>query len=131
MTRLCDLSSEGNAVTSVAWSERGHLVAVGTQKGHISVWDVTENKEVRFVFIASRCITHIELWVEGTWAATVKTLHFQTFRFPTFRRILSTLRFEWRNSTPLRLVSKREEIEILNISFRLVQLIFIVCYVCI
>ncbi|KAJ2946658.1 hypothetical protein O0L34_g12715 [Tuta absoluta] len=46
VTRLCDLSSENNAVTSVAWSERGHLVAVGTQKGHISVWDVAVNKEV-------------------------------------------------------------------------------------
>ncbi|XP_004928647.1 fizzy-related protein homolog [Bombyx mandarina] len=46
VTRLCDLSTEGNAVTSVAWSERGHLVAVGTQKGHISVWDVAVNKEV-------------------------------------------------------------------------------------
>ncbi|CAB3221675.1 unnamed protein product [Arctia plantaginis] len=46
VTRLCDLSSEGNAVTSVAWSERGHLVAVGTQKGHISVWDVAVNKEL-------------------------------------------------------------------------------------
>ncbi|KAM3966872.1 fizzy and cell division cycle 20 related [Aphomia sociella] len=46
VTRLCDLSSEGNTVTSVAWSERGHQVAVGTQKGHISVWDVTVNKEV-------------------------------------------------------------------------------------
>lgn len=51
MTRLCDLSSEGNAVTSVAWSERGHLVAVGTQKGHISVWDVAVNKEVAYVVI--------------------------------------------------------------------------------
>lgn len=46
VTRLCDLSSEGNTVTSVAWSERGNQVAVGTQKGHISVWDVTVNKEV-------------------------------------------------------------------------------------
>ncbi|KAG7303906.1 Fizzy- protein [Plutella xylostella] len=46
VTRLCDLSAEGNAVTSVAWSERGQHVAVGTQKGHISVWDVAVNKEV-------------------------------------------------------------------------------------
>ncbi|GBP75861.1 hypothetical protein EVAR_53934_1, partial [Eumeta japonica] len=46
VTRLCDLSSESNTVTSVAWSERGHHVAVGTQKGHISVWDVAVNKEV-------------------------------------------------------------------------------------
>ncbi|XP_077283052.1 fizzy and cell division cycle 20 related [Arctopsyche grandis] len=46
VTRLCDLSSDGNAVTSVSWSERGGLVAVGTQKGYISVWDVAVNKEV-------------------------------------------------------------------------------------
>ncbi|KAI8429468.1 hypothetical protein MSG28_000104 [Choristoneura fumiferana] len=46
VTRLCDLSSEGNSVTSVSWSERGSIVAVGTQKGHISVWDVAVNKEV-------------------------------------------------------------------------------------
>ncbi|XP_047525798.1 fizzy-related protein homolog [Pieris napi] len=46
VTRLCDYSSDGNTVTSVAWSERGHHVAVGTQKGHISVWDVAVNKEV-------------------------------------------------------------------------------------
>lgn len=46
MTRLCDLSLDSNAITSVSWSERGGLVAVGTQKGYISVWDVAVNKEV-------------------------------------------------------------------------------------
>lgn len=51
VTRLCDLSNDGNAVTSVSWSERGGLVAVGTQKGYISVWDVAVNKEVPPTYI--------------------------------------------------------------------------------
>ncbi|KAK9686862.1 WD domain, G-beta repeat [Popillia japonica] len=34
VTRLCDLSGDNNAVTSVAWSERGHLVAVNKLQGH-------------------------------------------------------------------------------------------------
>ncbi|GLV43773.1 fizzy-related [Carabus blaptoides fortunei] len=46
VTRLCDLSADGNAVTSVAWSERGHLVAVGTHHGYVTVWDVAVNKQV-------------------------------------------------------------------------------------
>lgn len=46
MTRLCDLSGDSNAVTSVAWSERGHLVAVGTHHGYVTVWDVAVNKQV-------------------------------------------------------------------------------------
>lgn len=46
VTRLCDLSSDGNSVTSVAWNERGNLVAVGTHLGYIQVWDVAVNKQV-------------------------------------------------------------------------------------
>lgn len=46
VTRLCDLSGDGNAVTSVAWSERGHLVAVGTHHGYVTVWDVAVNKQI-------------------------------------------------------------------------------------
>lgn len=37
VTRLCDLSSDGNTVTSVAWNERGNLVAVGSHSGYIQV----------------------------------------------------------------------------------------------
>lgn len=44
VTRLCDLSADGDTVTSVSWAERGHLVAVGTHKGYVQVWDVTGNK---------------------------------------------------------------------------------------
>ena len=46
VTRLCDLSSDGNSVTSVAWNERANLVAVGTHNGYIQVWDVASNKQV-------------------------------------------------------------------------------------
>lgn len=46
MTRLCDLSSDANTVTSVSWSERGNQVAVGTHHGYVTVWDVAVNKQV-------------------------------------------------------------------------------------
>lgn len=46
MTRLCDLSSDGNTVTSVSWSERGHQLAVGTHHGYVTVWDVQASKQV-------------------------------------------------------------------------------------
>ncbi|KAF4533238.1 hypothetical protein B566_EDAN005153 [Ephemera danica] len=46
VTRLCDLSSDGNSVTAVSWNERGNLVAVGTHHGYVQVWDVMANKQV-------------------------------------------------------------------------------------
>ncbi|XP_070497329.1 fizzy-related protein homolog [Chironomus tepperi] len=46
VTRLCDLSSDGNTVTSVSWSERGHQLAVGTHHGYVTVWDVQASKQV-------------------------------------------------------------------------------------
>lgn len=46
VTRLCDLSGDNNSVTSVAWNERGNLVAVGTHSGYIQIWDVAVNKQV-------------------------------------------------------------------------------------
>lgn len=46
VTRLCDLSCDGDNVTSVSWSERGSLVAVGTHKGLVQIWDVAVNKRV-------------------------------------------------------------------------------------
>ena len=33
VTKLCDLTPDGDTVTSVSWSERGNFVAVGTHKG--------------------------------------------------------------------------------------------------
>ncbi|XP_071546432.1 fizzy-related protein homolog isoform X3 [Panulirus ornatus] len=46
VTRLCDLSPDGDSVTSVSWSERGSQVAVGTHKGLVQVWDVASSKRV-------------------------------------------------------------------------------------
>lgn len=46
VTRLCDLASEADSVTSVAWSDKSNLLAVGTQSGLTQVWDVTANKKL-------------------------------------------------------------------------------------
>nr|CAB3247799.1 fizzy-related protein homolog [Phallusia mammillata] len=46
VTRLCDLVSEGDTVTSVNWSDRGNLVAVGTHKGYVQVWDASAGKRI-------------------------------------------------------------------------------------
>ncbi|XP_053200984.1 fizzy-related protein homolog [Panonychus citri] len=46
VTRLCDLSSDNDSVTSVSWAERGHSVAVGTHKGLVQIWDVVANKRI-------------------------------------------------------------------------------------
>lgn len=47
VTRLCDFSSTNNPVTSVSWSERGNLVAVGTHRGFVQIFDVTANSMIR------------------------------------------------------------------------------------
>uniref|UniRef100_A0A183C2W1 Fizzy-related protein homolog n=1 Tax=Globodera pallida TaxID=36090 RepID=A0A183C2W1_GLOPA len=45
VVKLCDLSSEtSESVTSVHWSERGDLLAVGTQKGFLQIWDTHAQK---------------------------------------------------------------------------------------
>uniref|UniRef100_A0A4W3GQG2 Fizzy-related protein homolog n=1 Tax=Callorhinchus milii TaxID=7868 RepID=A0A4W3GQG2_CALMI len=46
VTRLCDLSIDGDSVTSVGWSERGNLVAVGTHKGYVQIWDAAAGKKL-------------------------------------------------------------------------------------
>ncbi|XP_066548446.1 fizzy-related protein homolog [Amia ocellicauda] len=46
VTRLCDLSVDGDSVTSVCWNERGSLVAVGTHKGYVQIWDAAAGKKV-------------------------------------------------------------------------------------
>lgn len=43
---MCDLQTDRNAVTSVAWNERGNLVAVGTHHGYVTIWDVSVNKQI-------------------------------------------------------------------------------------
>ncbi|XP_061420305.1 fizzy-related protein homolog [Lethenteron reissneri] len=46
VTRLCDLSVDGDSVTSVSWSERGNHVAVGTHKGLVQIWDAAAGKKI-------------------------------------------------------------------------------------
>ncbi|XP_059478769.1 fizzy-related protein homolog [Neocloeon triangulifer] len=46
VTRLCDLSSDTNSITAVAWNQRGNLVAVGTNHGYVQIWDVAANKQI-------------------------------------------------------------------------------------
>lgn len=49
VTKLCELTSDSDSVTAVSWSERGNLVAVGTQRGYVQVWDVSANKRVNML----------------------------------------------------------------------------------
>ena len=47
MTKLCDLSSVGDKVASVAWTQRGGYLAVGTRCGEVHVWDAARCRRVR------------------------------------------------------------------------------------
>lgn len=42
VSRLCEVD-EDNKVTSVAWSNKGNHVAVGSDEGITEVWDVNKN----------------------------------------------------------------------------------------
>ncbi|XP_055345862.1 fizzy-related protein homolog [Paramacrobiotus metropolitanus] len=44
VTRLCDFHNDNNTITSVSWSERGNLVAVGTNRGQIQIWDAVHQE---------------------------------------------------------------------------------------
>jgi len=46
VTKLCDLGQE-DGVTSVAWTQRGTHLAVGTNHGMVQIWDVAKCKKIR------------------------------------------------------------------------------------
>lgn len=46
VSKLCEVDFE-NRVTSVAWSNKGNHVAVGSDEGTTEIWDVNQNKVVR------------------------------------------------------------------------------------
>lgn len=46
VTKLCDLASEQDMVTSVQWSERGDYLGVGTSKGILQIWDTHAQKKI-------------------------------------------------------------------------------------
>jgi cell division cycle 20-like protein 1 (cofactor of APC complex) len=47
VTQLCDLSQTEDVVTSVAWSEGGRHLAVGSSRGEVQLWDATTQKLIR------------------------------------------------------------------------------------
>lgn len=46
VTRLVDFG-EGGAVCSVAWSQRGSYLSIGTDKGDVQIWDASKCKRIR------------------------------------------------------------------------------------
>ena len=46
VTKLCDLGPD-DLITSVAWSQRGHQMSVGTNKGEVQLWDTLACKKIR------------------------------------------------------------------------------------
>jgi len=46
VTKLCDLSPEEDSVTSVAWTEKGSHLSVGTNKGYVQIWDTQSAKKI-------------------------------------------------------------------------------------
>lgn len=48
MTKLCDLGQD-DCVTSVGWTQRGTHLAVGTNQGHVQLWDAAKCHKVRTI----------------------------------------------------------------------------------
>eukprot|EP00879_Flechtneria_rotunda_P023653 GHRR01025028.1.p1 GENE.GHRR01025028.1~~GHRR01025028.1.p1 ORF type:complete len:402 (+),score=82.73 GHRR01025028.1:95-1300(+) len=46
VTKLCELAP-GDSVCSVAWSQRGTYLSLGTHAGDVQIWDVTKLKRTR------------------------------------------------------------------------------------
>ena len=47
VTQLCDLTETEDVVTSVAWSEGGRHLAVGSSRGEVQLWDASNQKLIR------------------------------------------------------------------------------------
>eukprot|EP00587_Corethron_hystrix_P002819 CAMPEP_0113296962 /NCGR_PEP_ID=MMETSP0010_2-20120614/25_1 /TAXON_ID=216773 ORGANISM="Corethron hystrix, Strain 308" /NCGR_SAMPLE_ID=MMETSP0010_2 /ASSEMBLY_ACC=CAM_ASM_000155 /LENGTH=755 /DNA_ID=CAMNT_0000149777 /DNA_START=566 /DNA_END=2830 /DNA_ORIENTATION=- /assembly_acc=CAM_ASM_000155 len=47
VTKLCDLGESDDSVTSVAWTQRGTHLSVGTNLGEVQLWDVSSCKKIR------------------------------------------------------------------------------------
>jgi cell division cycle 20-like protein 1, cofactor of APC complex len=48
VTKLCDLGMSDSA-TSVSWSTKGPMFALGTNTGEVQIWDVNKMKRVRIL----------------------------------------------------------------------------------
>lgn len=47
VTKLCDLATQEDLVTSVSWAQRGVHLAVGTNRGEVQLWDTVRCKRIR------------------------------------------------------------------------------------
>jgi cell division cycle 20-like protein 1, cofactor of APC complex len=47
VTKLCDLAVAEDLVTSVAWSQRGTHLSVGTNRGEVQLWDTVKCRKIR------------------------------------------------------------------------------------
>eukprot|EP00941_MAST-03F_sp_MAST-3F-sp1_P005187 g5187.t1 len=47
VTKLCDLGSEDDCVTSVSWTRRGTHLSVGTNLGKVQIWDASTCQKIR------------------------------------------------------------------------------------
>jgi cell division cycle 20-like protein 1 (cofactor of APC complex) len=45
VTKLCDLAPD--TICSVAWSQRGTYLSIGTSQGDVQIWDAARVKRVR------------------------------------------------------------------------------------
>lgn len=45
VNKLCELDND--TVTSVSWIQRGSHIAIGTQKGHVQIWDANRVRRLR------------------------------------------------------------------------------------
>ena len=85
VTKLCDLGPD-DLITSVAWSQRGHQMSVGTNKGEVQLWDTLACKKIRkmnghsarvgtFLFFRFFLYTHTHTHIKsGTMAWNSNTL---------------------------------------------------------
>lgn len=47
VTRLHDLGDQQDEVASVSWSDKGHVLGIGTKRGYVQLWDVEAQKHIR------------------------------------------------------------------------------------
>jgi len=60
VTRLCDFNREDNLVTAVSWHGDGRQVAIGTQLGYVTIWDIERRKEINRLEGHSARVTALE-----------------------------------------------------------------------
>ncbi len=47
VTKLCDVTSAGDTITAVGWSQRGNHLAIGLNSGETQIWDIQQLKLVK------------------------------------------------------------------------------------